>query len=202
MRGLISRRPSSGPAALVVAVLALVLAIAGTAFSVGSRVPGKSGVKTSDLARLAVKTGKIANGAVTTAKLADGGVTTAKLADGGVTTAKLADGAVGGADLGSDVIGSSELGTLTQRTAAVTDTDAANDGTYTTTVGNANCDFANGERVISGGFEAASLTAANYDEFATIRNKPFSGGDGWQVIIVSDEGGAADFTVFAVCLRP
>jgi hypothetical protein len=77
-------RPSSGQAALVVSVIALVFAIVGTAFSGGSKVPGKNGVKASDIAKGAVRNAKIADGAVTQTKIGNGAVTGAKIADGAI----------------------------------------------------------------------------------------------------------------------
>lgn len=68
----------SGPVALIISVAALVLALVGTAFSGGSAVPGKNGVKAADIAKGAVKEGKIAGGAVTGAKIAKGAVTAGK----------------------------------------------------------------------------------------------------------------------------
>ncbi len=58
----------SGPVALIISVVALVMALVGTAFSGGSAVPGKNGVKSSDIAKGAVKGSKIAAGAVTGGK--------------------------------------------------------------------------------------------------------------------------------------
>jgi hypothetical protein len=65
-------------------VIALVLATVGTALSGGSKVPGKNGVKASDIAKGAVRNPKIADGAVTETKLANGAVTGAKLAVGAI----------------------------------------------------------------------------------------------------------------------
>jgi hypothetical protein len=126
------RRPS---AALIVAVIALVAALAGTA----SALPGKHTVDRNDITKSAVKTKtikakavtaaklaagavgstniadgavlgtKIANGAVDAAKLADNAVTTAKIADGAVTSDKLADAAVTKAKIANDAIDSSKV---------------------------------------------------------------------------------------------
>jgi hypothetical protein len=79
MNGLRRIRPSSGQVALVISVIALVFAIVGTAFSGGSKVPGKNGVKASDIAKGAVRGPKIANGAVSSSKIADGAVTSGKV---------------------------------------------------------------------------------------------------------------------------
>ena len=73
------RKPSP---ALVVAILALIVAMAGGAYAV--TVPKKS-VGPKQLKAGAVKTGKIADGAVTSGKIADGAVNTAKIQDGSVS---------------------------------------------------------------------------------------------------------------------
>lgn len=96
-------RPSP---AMVVACVALFVALAGTAFSVGSKVPGKNGVKSSDIAPKAVKTGDLGDGAVTSAKLGDGAVTNGKLAADAVTGEKVAPNALSGGDInyGSQIV--------------------------------------------------------------------------------------------------
>jgi hypothetical protein len=84
MRDLLSRmRPSP---AMVVAVVALIAALGGTAFALK--------IGTKQLKNGAVKTKKLANGAVKTNKLGNGAVTTAKLGNGAVTSDKIAAGAV------------------------------------------------------------------------------------------------------------
>lgn len=75
-------RPS--PASLL-ALIALVAALAGTAYAAKK-------IGTNQLKNGAVTTKKLKKGAVKPAKLADAAVTTAKLADGAVTTAKLVPG--------------------------------------------------------------------------------------------------------------
>src|SRR5262249_35645148 len=77
VRNLIKRQPL-GAAALVLGVIAICIALAGTSFA-GKKGGGK------------VTTKKLANGAVTTSKLADKSVTEGKIADGAVTSAKLAN---------------------------------------------------------------------------------------------------------------
>ena len=79
---------SSGRVALIISVVALVFALVGTAFSGGSAVPGKNGVKASDIAKGAVKEGKLAGGAVTGPKIAGGAVTEAKIGDEAVTAGR------------------------------------------------------------------------------------------------------------------
>ena len=65
------RRPSAG---LVVAVVALIMALGGTAYA-GGLVPGKNTVGSKKLKKNAVTTSKIKNGAVTGSKLNLTGVT-------------------------------------------------------------------------------------------------------------------------------
>ena len=67
-------RPSRPSAGLVVAVVALIMALGGTAYA-GGLVPGKNTVGTKQLKKNAVTTVKIKNGAVTGSKLNLTGVT-------------------------------------------------------------------------------------------------------------------------------
>lgn len=89
MNRLNRRNLSSGRVALLISIVALVLALAGTAFSGGSAVPGKNGVKASDIAKGAVKEGKLAGAAVTEPKIAGGAVTEAKIGAKAVTSEKV-----------------------------------------------------------------------------------------------------------------
>jgi hypothetical protein len=82
------RVPRPSPA-MIVAVLALCLAVGGTAFAA---------VK---LGKNAVKTKNIKNGAVTESKLGTGAVTEGKLGAGAVTEGKIANGAVSAGKLSS-----------------------------------------------------------------------------------------------------
>ena len=95
--------------ALVVSFIALFVAMVGTAFSVSSKVPGKNGVKSSDIAPRNVKTGDLRDGAVTTAKLADGAVVTDKLAAGAVTGGKLAANSVTGDKVAADALTGADI---------------------------------------------------------------------------------------------
>jgi hypothetical protein len=79
-------RPSP---AMVVAFVALFVALAGTALAVGSRVPGKNGVKSSDIAPKNVKTSDLRNEAVTGSKLAANAVTGANVAPDALTGANI-----------------------------------------------------------------------------------------------------------------
>jgi hypothetical protein len=83
------RRPS---AALVVSIIALVMAMAGTGYAVS-----KNSVGTKQLKNGAVTTKKIKNGAVTTKKINNGAVTAAKLDLGGASPAAFARVSAAGA---------------------------------------------------------------------------------------------------------
>jgi len=137
MRRVFKSRPSP---AIVVAVVALVAALAGTAvagpdastsavtkkkvkkiankeidkrFPLGTAGLADSAVTTPKLGDGAVTTPKLGDGAVTTPKLGDGAVTEPKLGDGAVTTTKLADDAVTSGKIGAGQIRASDLGTIT-----------------------------------------------------------------------------------------
>jgi hypothetical protein len=97
------RKPSP---ALVVAILALIVAMAGGAYAV--TLPKKS-VGPKQLKAGAVKTGKIRDGAVITSKLGDAAVTAPKLGDAAVTAPKLGTAAVIAAKLGPAVIHRGEI---------------------------------------------------------------------------------------------
>ena len=71
--------------ALIVAILALIVAMAGGAYA--AAVP-KNSVGPKQLKKNAVKSGKIVNGAVTSDKIANSAVTSGKIADKGVTSGK------------------------------------------------------------------------------------------------------------------
>jgi hypothetical protein len=82
------RVPRPSPA-MVVALLALCLAVGGTAFAA------------TKLGKNAVKTKNIKNGAVKESKLAANAVTESKIAGNAVTEGKIANGAVGAGKLGA-----------------------------------------------------------------------------------------------------
>jgi len=82
------RRPSP---AMVVAILALCLAVGGTAFAAVKL--GKNAVKTKNIKNSAVTESKIAGNAVTGSKIADSAVTESKIASGAVSAGKLAGSA-------------------------------------------------------------------------------------------------------------
>ncbi len=92
--------PASTPvsyAALMAALLALAVALGGTAYAV-TKAPANS-----------VVTKSIKNNAVTGTKIKDGNVTGADIASGAVTGAEVADGSLTGADLANGSVGAPDL---------------------------------------------------------------------------------------------
>lgn len=86
----------SGPAALVVAVLALLVAISGSSYA--AVMIGKGSVDSAALRNGAVTEPKIASKAVTAWKLDEGSVTRPKIHRGAVNSDKVADGSLRAAD--------------------------------------------------------------------------------------------------------
>jgi hypothetical protein len=105
-----SRRP---PAALVVALLALFVAVGGPAEAarlISSKDVKNRSLQTKDLSKKAVKTLRSTpRRSVGERELRDGAVATAVLRDGAVTPVKLAPSAVGSAQLAPDAVGTREL---------------------------------------------------------------------------------------------
>lgn len=87
---------------MVVALIALFVALGGSAFAV-------SQVGTKQLKKGAVTTAKIRNGAVTTAKLGNGSVTGTKVRVNSIEGSRLLDGSVGQSKIGVDAIGEAQL---------------------------------------------------------------------------------------------
>jgi hypothetical protein len=104
MSGMFGRQPAGfiPSPALLVALLALFVAIGGTAFAVHK-------IGTKQLKKEAVSEAKLKDGAVSMPKLRDAAVTNAKLADDAVTNAKLADGAVADGELAQGAVTSGKL---------------------------------------------------------------------------------------------
>jgi hypothetical protein len=121
----IRRKPSP---AMVLAILALIVAMAGGAYA--AAVP-KNSVGSKQLKKNAVKSGKIVNGAVTSNKIANSAVTSGKIADNAVTSGTIAGQAVTSgkfflsvvANLNFPIILASDCGTLPVSTPGI----AAND---------------------------------------------------------------------------
>lgn len=100
--------------ALVLSVIALLLALSGTAAalkanSVASRHIVDGQVKTADLARGAVAQAKLAPGAVTRAKLAPGAVRRAAIRADSIAASHIAPGSLTGADIAPGALGAGHL---------------------------------------------------------------------------------------------
>lgn len=178
------RRPSP---ALIVAILALIVAMAGGAYAV--TVPKKS-VGPKQLKAGAVKTGKIRDGAVITSKLGSEAVTTEKLGAEAVTSAKLGTAAVTAGKLGQAVVHRGEI----------TVPDGAG-GALTVSCGTT-------ERLLSGGARLAN--AVNEDVQLTTSRPVLGDADpaegespnGWRAAGFNPAGGtgARQLRVFVLCL--
>jgi hypothetical protein len=97
MKGILKARPSPS---MVVAIAAMIVALAGTAYAV-KKAP-KNSVVTKSIKGSAVTSEKIKDGDVGTSDLANAAVNSGKLADAAVNSGKLADAAVGRSKLASD----------------------------------------------------------------------------------------------------
>jgi hypothetical protein len=87
--------------AMIVAFVALVAALSGTAVA----LPGKNLITSDDIKKGAVKSPDIGRGAVSSTKLRNGAVTNPKVGNGSVTTAKLRNDAVTGEKVNEDTLG-------------------------------------------------------------------------------------------------
>jgi hypothetical protein len=177
--------------AIVIAVLALVAAVAGTAVAgpsaTTSAITKKKVKKIANKQidkRFPVETGDIAGGAVTTPKLANGAVDAAKLADGAVTAAK--------------------LGPVIERTAnspATTDSDGTQNGAAAPVAqASATAECAAGERLIGGGARWADGDDGNDNLYI---NESYPVGNGWHAEGIVDFGaqGTAVVQAYALCLQ-
>jgi hypothetical protein len=178
-------RPS---AAMAVAFAALLVAMAGTAFSVGSKVPGKNGVKSSDIAPRNVKTGDLRDGAVTSPKLAAGSVTADKLATDAVTGGKIAANAVTGGKVANDSLtgGDIDYGSHVVTASNANGTDGAE----------ASCPA--GEIAVGGGADSADPA----DTLALLSSfpEPNTGqATRWQVFYES-AANAGEITAYVICM--
>jgi hypothetical protein len=187
------RRPSP---ALIVACLALIVAVVGTA----SAAP-----KTTVI----IRKGQIAKGAVTAKALANGAVHPKALANGAVTSAAIKAGAVGPSAIAPDSVtapaiapGSvygGTLGEVTLHSAAIVDADVFPDKEWTASAPvTAMC--ASGERILSGG---VVFTNTGDREIGTSISQPFvnGGANGWVGAITTNAGGLAKAEVQALCLK-
>ena len=143
MRRIKNSRPSP---TIVIAVLALVAALAGTAVAgpdASTSALTKSKVNKLIDKRFPVGTAGIADNAVTTPKIADNAVTTPKIADAAVTGPKVADDSLTGAKIDEATLGSPLL-----RNVEIVSDSTASDSTTSKSIG-VTCPA--GKRLVGGG---------------------------------------------------
>jgi hypothetical protein len=104
----------------VIAIIALFVALSGTALALK-----KNSVKSKNIKNETVQSKDIKNGDVASVDLTDGDVSSVDIKDEDVSAVDLKDGDVGSAELGANVVLSSELGTITERTEAFSIADDA-----------------------------------------------------------------------------
>jgi hypothetical protein len=177
---------------MVVAMIALFMALSGTAWAVATIGPGN--IKTNAVRARHIKDGQVqnkdlANGAVNSASVADESLTGADLGPDSVGSSEIANSAVQSSKLAANSVGSSSLkGTYAAVSAGVS--PAAN--TYAD--GAANCNA--GDRVLGGGF-----AWQNDADISTVYSTPdpLTNPNRW---IVRSKSSAAGNTLYtwAVCL--
>ena len=201
------RRPSP---ALVVAVVALVAALGGTAVA----LPGKRTVKRDDIATNAVGKRAIGKRAVGGSELRRNTVGSAKTRNNSLTgddveettfgpvpnavnagnAANVGPNGVDTAALQDDAVTSAKLGAVTRRTASTT----VNAGTQNTVT--RQCEP--GEVTLGGGAEI-NAAAADAAEVRLMRSRPFTAGNGgWTARAYNTAAPNKSLSVYALCLTP
>jgi hypothetical protein len=173
------RRPSP---ALVVSVIALAVALSGTAMA----LPGKNTVDSGDIVKKQVKASDLAKGAAKAPKIAANAVRSGKIKDGTVTGADLAPDTINRGQIGAGAVWAAELGTIHDRT------ETANVGSGgSSNFATANC--VGNEQVISGGAEWAGL--------GLVLAESYRSGNGWFARGQNNGGSDKILTVHAYCLQ-
>ena len=204
---MISKLRGRVSSAHVIALVALFVALGGTAFAaakigtndiqnkaVTKPKIDKQAVSTNRIADLAVKTKKLADEAVTVDKLGSQSVTTDKLADLAVTTPKIADQAVGTDKLADSSVNSAKIQDAQVRAAELGPTQLATSTVNVAANGNgvAATTCPAGTTVISGGGTASS--------FAVHMVTSFRAGNGWIVAYQNTTATQRTITAIATCL--
>jgi hypothetical protein len=182
-------RPS---ASLVVSIIALIVALGGTAYAGG--LVGKNSVGTKQLRRNAVTTAKIHNGAITAKKLKKGLL---------VPHAQRADFANGAS--AAFTAGRASSATSAGSAAALTGVNVVRAGPFTNphggnvTYGEADCPA--GQFVVSGGAWTIGTNAeAMNSSWPTRRATDDAAPDAWGVWMNNNEGNDNIFYVYATCV--
>jgi hypothetical protein len=186
MSSFIIRRPSP---AMVVAFIALLVALGGSAYALGV---GE------------VKTRNIARGAVTTPKLKRGAVTAAKLRAGAVRTGKIASNAVTGTTVNESTLGQVPSATTANSANTANQANSANTANTANFAGNAgllqgnpSSAFVPASKVVTSG----SLVKADHGQTKTLlKSGPFTyqlecadaggGNTNFKIIVESTEAGS------------
>jgi hypothetical protein len=198
--------------AMIVACVALLLALTGSAIAAGvaknsvrSAQIVDGTVRTIDLRDNAVNSAKIAADAVGAEEIAENAVSSPEVAQdsltaddlgaASVTSSEVTDQSLTADDLGPDSVGSSEiaagsvnaseLGTVTIRTSAPQAIAAGANGSVSV-------DCAAGEQVLSGGGQPAN--------FGVEMTSSRPSGNGWLYQAKNNNGAASTITAFALCL--
>jgi trimeric autotransporter adhesin len=203
-----SFRPSP---AMIVACVALLLALTGSAIAAGvaknsvrSAQIVDATVRTVDLRDNAVNSAKIAPDAVGSEEIAENAVsspevapdslTAGDLGPASVTSSEVADQSLTADDLGPDSVGSSELQAGAVRSSELGPIISVSNSTPVAAGANASVTATcpAGTTVISGGAQPANF---GVELTSTLRN-----GNGWLAQAKNNNGAASTLTAFAYCL--
>ena len=174
-------------AAMPVALIALVLAMAGASWA----LPGRAKVEADDLAKGSVGNRALASGAVEADALAKGAVDRQATAAGSVGRAEITTNAVREAEIMSSSVGNGELKPVNKRTANVR---VAPGGLGEAT---ASCDADADEALVSGG---ANVNAGPDAVTPLLSNGP-SGTSSWTARVQNQSAQQIELTVVAFCLE-
>jgi hypothetical protein len=201
-----SIRPRTPSASLVISILALIVALGGTAYA--GITLHKNSVGTKQLKKNSVTAAKLANGAVTGAKLTNGAITNAKVKNGAITAAKLntagltVPGALhattaNSATTATNAVNAGSAGAL--RGVRIVESNAFNGPSTSVSHGTMNCPA--GQYAISGGAigdtpAGAQFIESSYPNFSS-DSSPLP--NQWDVDMYNTTGTTQEFTVLAVC---
>jgi hypothetical protein len=193
-----SFRPSP---AMIIACLALLLALTGSAIAAGI---AKNSVRSAQIVDGTVRIVDLHDGAVNSAKVSDNSLTaddlgpnaagpeeiaenavsSSKVAPDSLTSADLAPNSVGGTEIAPDSVRATQLGTITQRNISATIKAGAN--------GSVSADCEPGEQIISGGGQPSVFGV----EMTSTRPQ----GNGWLYQAKNNTANDQTITAFALCL--
>jgi hypothetical protein len=193
-----SFRPSP---AMIIACLALLLALTGSAVAAGI---AKNSVRSAQIADGTVRTVDLRDNAVNSAKVADDSLAATDLAPDSVGNSEIAENAVaspevapdsltagdlgpnsvGGSEIAPDSVRATQLGTITQRNISAT-IQAGKTGSVS-----ANCEP--GEQIISGGGQPSV--------FGVEMTSSRPSGNGWLYQAKNNSAADQTITAFALCL--